>query len=95
MEQKTKKWLVAGALTIAVAIGVGTCYSNTSDKSGRENKEAVASKEDKNKPKEAKAAQKDKKSYYPLTKRKVRMARNMKLSMKNSLKRWWRFIREM
>ena len=67
MEQKTKKWLVAGALTIAVAIGVGTCYSNTSDKSGRENKEAVASKEDKNKPKEAKAAQKDKKSYYPLT----------------------------
>lgn len=55
MEQKTKKWLVAGALTIAVAIGVGTCYSNTSDKSGRENKEAVASKEDKNKPKEAKA----------------------------------------
>ena len=67
MEQKTKKWLVAGALTIAVAIGVGTCYSNTSDKSGRENKEAVASKEDKNKPKEAKAAQNDKKSYYPLT----------------------------
>lgn len=67
MEQKTKKWLVAGALTIAVAIGVGTCYSNTSDKSGRENKEAVASKEDKNKSKEAKAAQKDKKSYYPLT----------------------------
>ena len=67
MERKTKKWLVAGALTIAVAIGVGICYSNTSDKSGRENKEAVASKEDKNKPKEAKAAQKDKKSYYPLT----------------------------
>ena len=67
MEQKTKKWLVAGVLTIAVAIGVGTCYSNTSDKSGRENKEAATSKEDKNKPKEAKAAQKDENSYYPLT----------------------------
>lgn len=67
MEQKTKKCLVAGVLTVAVVIGVGTCYSNTSDKSGRENKEAVASKEDKNKPKEAKETQKDEKSYYPLT----------------------------
>ena len=27
MEQKTKKWLVVGVLTVAVAIGVGTCYS--------------------------------------------------------------------
>ena len=70
MKQKTKKWLIAGALTVAVAIGVGTCYSNTSDKSAREKKEAVVNKEDKNKTKEVKEiekTQKDEQSYYPLT----------------------------
>ncbi len=67
MEQKTKKWLVAGVLIVAVAIGVGACYSNTSDKSGRENKGTVKEKEKKQEAKEAKETQKDEKSYYPLT----------------------------
>ena len=54
MEQKTKKWLVAGALTIAVAIGVGTCYSNTSDKSGRKIKKLLRAKRIRTNPKKPK-----------------------------------------
>ena len=66
MEQKTKKWLVAGILTVAVAIGVGTCYSNTSDKSDKEKKEAVKDEDNKN-VKEAKGISQDEMPYYPLT----------------------------
>lgn len=58
MEQKTKKWLVVGVLTVAVAIGVGTCYSNTSDKSDKEKKEAVKDEDNKN-VKEAKGISQD------------------------------------
>lgn len=70
MEQKTKKWLVAGVLTVAVAIGVGTCYSNTSDKSGGSKKEAVKDTEkteEKQKSKNTKSTEKKEASYYPLT----------------------------
>lgn len=69
MEQKTKKWLVAGVLTVAVAIGVGTCYSNTSDKSSSK-KEAVKNTEkteEKQTSKNTKSAEKEEASYYPLT----------------------------
>lgn len=69
MEQKTKKWLVAGVLTVAVAIGVGACYSNTSDKSSSK-KEAVKNTEkteEKQTSKNIKSAEKEEASYYPLT----------------------------
>lgn len=68
MERKTKKWLVAGALTVAVALGVGTYYSNTSDSnSNREKKEIVKEDEKKQEEKEAKKSQKNENAYYPLT----------------------------
>lgn len=67
MEQKTKKWLVAGVLTVAVAIGVGTCYSNTSDKSNGGKKEAVKDTGKAAEKQELKNAEKSKNSYYPLT----------------------------
>lgn len=67
MERKTKKWIAAGVLTVVVAIGVGTCYSNTSDKSGKENKGIVKEKENEKDVRITKKIQEDKNSYYPLT----------------------------
>lgn len=67
MERKIKKWIAAGVLTVVVAIGVGTCYSNTSDKSGKENKGIVKEKENEKDVRITKKIQEDKNSYYPLT----------------------------
>lgn len=63
MKQRTKKWLLAGVLTIAVAAGVGIYYSNTSDKRSK----AVEAKSEKQEEKAAKDIKEEEEPYYPLT----------------------------